>query len=778
MSLRDRAADAEQRFVVETLVLAHVLRTRSADQQADGARDTLSVDHTALHAGWLRWRDDHDSALPWQRVDRRKEFLDRVARLGDRELGVWLWETALGLNERLTPADLEALGGPRSAREDFLVWACESLPIDEVLKRASTLDETDAQWVFDSCLARLGDASLPVLRDWTKADRGSRVRQQALAGLLKHPEGPGRRAVLVGLWQDEDFALVRAAMQGARGWELDAEEQGAWHRAWMRWEASERLALLRRMRVDQLPRETVQECLRWVREDARADPYLIEVISKRVPKAEVLPVLMAGWERDLALAEARWNAPQGADPNAGLVRLVAWITGLGRVHPPALWQQPARDWPRRIAFLRSPAGKGASFALGKALLAQVASHAGGRAWLREQVGLASDWPRRLRVEAVLQLAPFAHEEAGDDLGDWLREVYRSDYAGLGVVLRERWWKAVGQRPEDWREELFQEASDRRAPGTVREAAMRALAERNEWMPLLDLVAGERPGEGVWLAAGVVTHWDDPRVAPALRERIERAAQAVRAGGREAELAEETLVALQIALVQGGHWTAEDGRNALLAADLRFAEALQARLAGEAKPEHWPRELRLCAHLAAQKQLSATIAVQEDRWLRLPGPFLAQLAEAAWIGRDLEATYDLARMAEIAIAGEAVDGPGWNAAITVARVRFLLAWQTEDWRRAMAYSLKLWHRVQRGGRAARGLEGTLGVLDWRAGVDPGAALLAGAWQAAGWLAIEEGNWSRARWAARQAQVWRGRSVWPEAMQARLEAVLAGHPAGKR
>ena len=737
------------------------------------------MDRDALHQGWLHWRDEHGTLLAWQSIERRKDFLGRVARLGDRELGSWLWELAEQWEQRLPKGDWQALGGLRAAREDCFAWACECLPIDEVLQRASRLGKEDARWVFTSCLSRLGDASLPVLRDWLEGDRDPRLRQFALAGLLKHPASPARRQLLLRLWQDEDFDVVRAAMRGTRSLDLEPAEQTDWHRAWLPWGADERLELLRHMRIAQVPEATVNESLRWLREDPHADPYLIELVSKRLvgdaQQRDGLPVLLEGWQRDFARAETRWSASEGADPNAGLVRLSAWTMAIGRLDPLALLDGPAEDWFRRVRFLSEEQPEKPSYNLGKALLAQVARHPQGRAWLRKQCQGSEAWPRRLRVELALQLAPFASEEAEDSLEDWLRAVYASDYRYLGVVLQERWWKALATRPESWRTELIEVASNGRVAGTVREAAMRTLAARENWEPILEWVAQARPGEGVRLAASVLSEWDDARVAPALRERIEQAVRAVRAGGREAELAEETLVALQIALVQAGHWEAEDGRYALLAADLRYEPALRARLAGEAKPEHWPRELRLCAHLASQKRLAATIAVQEDRWLRMPGPFLAQLAELAWMGRDLEAALRLVRMAEIAIAGEAVDTQGQNAAITTARVRYLLAWQTEDWPRAMAYSLELWHRVQQGGRFARGLEGTLGTLDWRTEADPGAALLAGAWQAASRVALSQGQAERARWSARQAQAWVGRSQWARTAQVSLqEALEKGQP----
>ncbi len=764
--LRELAVTPEERFTVEALVLARGLR-----EGPTGDSVPLTVQREDLHQGWLHWRDAHGAVWPWQVVDARKDFLDRVARLGDETLGAWLWETAGSLDQHLAQAEWEALGGLHHARQDFFAWACESLAIDDVLQRAHALSTEDAQWIFDTCLARLGNASLPQLRSWTEPGWPVRIREQALAGVLKHPEGPTRRALIRGLWEDEDFALVRASMRASREWTLSGEESTQIARAWSVWDPERRLALLRWMRPEALPDAIAQECARWLQADPHADPYLIEVVSKRLPAEAVRPLLRAGWRRDFAVAQARWTAPEGSDPNAGVVRLTAWLTGLARVDRPALLDGWAQDWLQRVVFLADQNPERPSYVLGKAMIAQLAGFEAGRVWLRERSTSAWAWPRRLRVELALQLAPYAHEEDSAAFARWLRTVHAEDYRGLGVVLRERWWKAIATRPEEWQENLIQVASDARAAGTVREAAMRTLAARGAWEPLFAILAGERPGEGVWLAAEVLAERADAAVGEALRARLALAVQRVQSGAQEAELSEETLVALQIALVQAGQWTAEDARSLLFAPNLRHREALQQRLRGATKPEHWPREMRLCAHLAAQKRLADAIDRDPERWLRLPGPYLASLAEMAWIGRDLEATARLARMAEIAVAGEAADLAGRDAHITVQRVRFLLAWQTEDWPLARAYSLRLWHLVQQGGQGARRLESTLGVLDWRRGVDPGAALAAGSWQAGAWAALEAQQVDSARRYARRAAVWTGRSQVAQDTQRRLEDALA-------
>ncbi len=770
-AMEKAATDAEARFTVQALRLAqHPIHP-----------DTTGVPHEDVAkevlAGILRWPSVSERQAIWgsQSDSVRRGFVKALVRTGQPELGSGLWRAAMQIPNGWNARDLEAFGGEDYARRDLLEWAAEALPVQDVLVQALGLPEDLSDWVLQSLVLRLPQASPSELAPWLQPDRPGGQRMQILAALGGMPESPVRMNLLRLAAADGDLELARRAFRLLAGKPKGPESWEGLFEAWNKRPVEDRLVLLRELPIGDLPEEFLAFSEAWVREllaaDGEVDPVLIRTLAAIGDRPAVRDLLWSGFERE-------WKGmmdPEGTDYSSASSAATQWLRSIGEEHHVDLL---ARLKPRFEAWI-ARAGEHSVLREGpqafpKFFIELIGSQPTEQAW---QLGVLADRGSALSAPLRLEIVECCFPSEDTVLRQILDGVLGSDYQGHGPVPRSRLLKALARDQAKLHPRILQSAQDRFEFAETRRGAFAILSERGTWDPLFALLKNEPAGEGLRMLCEALAKVEDPAaqdaIADALRNRIAQAVKAIEARAIDAELEQELLVVLQGTLVQLDKLEGQDFDLLLYGPARQVRKSGLSRMQGNGTVERWPAEIGLLASLARRDRLMDLIEARPELFLSLPGPLLARMALACQkaLGAKAHARGAdwLARLAEVALLGEA-PGPEWmRSRVTVETLRFRMAWQARDWDRARWYALVLRQRYGSGGATRRLLEPQFGWTDWRAGRDPLARLWAYWWQASAYANLPDDP-IQARAYVGMAKPWTLLSTRAAQEQQRLEKKL--------
>lgn len=654
----------EQRSLVDAIVALETVRAPIA------ALDALA---SAAHGGERVWcgaiealralegaRPDAERMLAaWLLLDGETQPLREVFLRGARSAlvrGDGLGGVAFELLARATDEN------ERGRLLDFALEALDAPQFAALALRSNAFDEPRQAELWERFRGRSIDWTLAELEPWLDpAARALSVRlavvewlgAEAVAAQHASIEAALARALL-----DPELEVARGAFHGL----CDVADPTPWgaqlHRAWLRFEDSERLTLAAR-----LPRKRPLPEFRsdWVALGARGGEALdvvIELVTAFAPDAQ----LASEVERWIDATLRAW--PANAKDRAAELTLAALTRAYGRLAPEtstrrldelARWANPVSD----------EVGKVALFALGQS--------AEGRArlahWLTEQA------PSRLRIEAALMLAPHGDPRAATFL--------RSGFERLDLQLKARSVEAlVAHGGGDSLEFLSAFALDPRAEQQLRLRALEVLSRRAPVNVGL-LAATTRDAsfeialEAWWLYART-----GERVAREdLRARLGQLALALEArpGADHAMLVAERAQLLRVAaeLELVDEALTREWRRPL---DLQAESDLRERFSAPTEPRpdfSYGAELAFGRTLAKLRQLGAALG-DDPRWRRWDASVLEALGASACEEGELATGRSLLAAAHIALLGEPDGELRRNREFQMRHRSLAAAEQAGDW----------------------------------------------------------------------------------------------------
>ncbi|MAG61942.1 hypothetical protein CMO84_00275 [Candidatus Woesearchaeota archaeon] len=754
--------------------------------ELDGA--AVRADRERMVRGWFLLspdpKGDLDGSLGLERRRQTHALRTGWAREGDVGLGRILFRAGVELAQResrpgsaddpapeftghLRGAE-EFLGASGQGASFLLECAGESLPVGEVLRSSALLTDELAEEVWSQVGARTDtmdeDSDWEGLQ-WVLAPARSRsLRWTAAAVIAETWVDQGLAGVveemLFGLLEDPDRDLRRRSFR----WLCDApgfaRRVERLHGCWRRFVAEERLLHLRSLPRKQAAGPFLPDLLELCAMPSGRTPPVLELLGPFREREEVRATLESWHEEALVELEqadsgpsyraAQWRGKaialalgsrSAGNLKEGLVRVIASPPGPDFFVEATLPYDP--EWSKTLAGL-------------------LAKSAEGRRDLLRFLGPAT--PRRVRVEAGIGLV--AHGE-----GARIAEgVLFKDYPGCDVDLGMRVLEALGASDSnDARSFLVDVVLDADDAMERRLAAQDALARTEDLQEILlrtqqpELILNAVSALGARAEAG------ESGVGELLFIALARVESRV---GSDRERASDGQVAgeLLLACIRSGAGGSALERRAFAGALEASGADLKERFRGlrpAATEFRFRLELTAAEALAKRGRLGGALTDAGD-WERLDGRLLFELAQLDARGEWGSA---LLRAARVALQGEPVGTDTVGLLDRVVWLGYRLGVERGDWAGVgESVSWLLLETLLRGSRS-QGFGERLGRFDRRSGVDPFADLGAAALQARGWEALAQGDRSRARALAAQAQVWLGGSDKARAGQAELMEAVA-------
>ncbi|MGK0220207.1 MAG: hypothetical protein ACI9HE_003717 [Planctomycetota bacterium] len=592
-----------------------------------------------------------DRAGAWSRA-RRVGFVASVLARAGAPLGVRLLETALAL-----PVDHEL-------REVLLEAAGEALPATLALPLALELSAVDAALLWRSVEGRARPVPVPLLKPWLESGRPADLRfaaAQELARGLDAEDGRLRAEQLLGFVNCDDASLRIASFR----WLTEASGSApnalvSWAELYQKWAALpsgpalERLAdlpqreaagpfqnVFLQLLLDPATRTRGRiERLRWRRADPEVREALLRVYGEEL-RAALDPAVDAAQRRNRrGLAHACLRA---AGPEAlPYVRLAQDLSALIRQVDP--------DVERR------------SSALAELLIVGLGRSAGGREFLQSHLRAPTEWPRRERVEAFLQLAAHGDGELSVVGGP---QILGADFERCDGLLRERIVSALAASALPSQAFLLALARNLETDELLAESAMKSLVRRGGEADVASVLQGSFGYERRQAAARALSAGEGEAATLILRGSLP-------VGLANPEGTERLLELSLLACLDARGALTDDLLGRLWSGPLAAgAQDLERRFRGLGRTGmgfRWRGELELVKRLARAGRLGAALEQCPDAW-RLDGRFLAAAASAANGAKPgCEGSGLLARLALVALEGE---GPSRNSALAEVRARTLL-----------------------------------------------------------------------------------------------------------
>ena len=723
-----------------TLALDAPRRARAlADVEAVRLIVHAHADLPTLVAGWPpgdgRDLARHALHLRAARSARAHEPALCAALLDAAALDAQPWTLLEGAVESSEPHGLLALAAGREAflgERGEVLWRL-------LLGRASA-------WAPEQVAPWLAPASRPDLRA---------AVLETVAATFGESADPGSGRILVEALDDPEAELAALAFRAL----CAADDPGPWivalHDAWRALAADTRVARLR-----WLPRRREQQgpgalgpfradLLELGRQDLAARAECAELLGSFADDGEVGRQLALWLGQDLGrLLE---SSPVDLEAERRAVALVRALGALGRREDAATLDAVAR------------AAGAAELAVAKTALAVLGPRADAAEWLEPWLDDASA-PRRLRIEAALQLAP-----RGSALA---LQVLDQLYDGCDAILRARALRAAtALERTDALALLRRVARDGAESSELRRLALEGLGALGARDALLQLLAHERHPDARDAAIGALGAVGDPAARSALTGLLEGVEARERPASAEELAAEREALLLALAAIGA---SSPPVRAAWLRRPLDSATAdLEARLRGERlapPPFRFRGELALAGSYARQGRLALELD-GTDRWWSVDGRLLGHLGVEAQ-GPEPQTATRLLEAAWIALEGEAEGDDGAALRLELRRRLLALAEAQRDWGRLAALTEALladWRALR---VPTRLIEEWLGPHDPARGSEPRARLESAALQARAWEAHGAGRQDEARALAAAARARLGASAEARAAQATLEAELGG------
>jgi len=592
-----------------------------------------------------------DRAGAWSRA-RRTGFVGEVLARAGAPLGMRLLETGLAL-----PADHEL-------RTVLIEAAGEALPAPLALDLALELNAVEAALLWRSVEGRAMPVPVPLLLPWLESGRPADLRfaaAQELARGLDAEDGRLRAEQLLGFVNCDDASLRIASFR----WLTEAAGSGpealvSWaelHQAWAALPtgpALERLAdlpqreaagpfqdVFLQLLLDPATRTRGRiERLRWRRSDPEVREALLGVCAQE---------LRAALDPTLELAQRR--------NRRGLAHACLRAAG-----PEALpYLRLAQDLSALIQQVDPDAGRRSS-TLAELLIVGLGRSQGGRDFLQLHLRPPTEWPRRERVEAFLQLAAYGDGALAVTAGP---QILAEDFERCDGTLRERIVLALAATALPAKAFLLALSRDLGTDELLAESAMESLVRRGGEADVASVLQGSFGYERRQAAARALRVGQGDSAVSFLRETLPTGLVDPESSARLLELS------LLVCLDARGALT-DDLLGRIWAGPLAAgAQDLERRFLGLGRTGmgfRWRGELELVGRLARAGRLGAALEQCPDAW-RLDGRFLAAAASAADGARPgCEGSELLARLALVALEGE---GPSRNSALAKVRARALL-----------------------------------------------------------------------------------------------------------
>jgi hypothetical protein len=398
----------------------------------------------------------------------------------------------------------------------------------------------------------------------------------------------------------------------------------------------------------------------------------------------------------------------------------------------------------------------------KTLAGLLAHSAEGRRALLRFLGPAT--PRRVRVEAGIGLVGSGEEVRVAE------GVLFKDYSGCDVDLGMRVLEALGASDSSEARRFLVgvvlaagDSMERRL------AALDALAWTEDLQEVLLRVQQPELTLNAVFALGVRAEAGEVGVGELLLvalARVEERVESDRERASDGQVAGELLLACIRSGAGGRALERRAFAGALEASGVDLLERFQG-LRPAATEFRFRLELTAAEALVTRGRLGGALTDAGD-WERLDGRLLFELAQ-----RDARGEWgsELLRAARVALQGEPLSTDTVGLLDRVVWLQYRLGVERGEWAGVgESVSWLLLETLLRGTRS-QGFEERLGRFDRRSGVDPFADLGAAALQARGWEALAQGDRSRARALAAEAQGWLGGSDKARAGQAELMEAVA-------
>ena len=720
----------------------------------------------------------------------------------------WLWVSRAGLHvgeptlgaALLTMARSEALS-PRIADDPADDSASVPQRSRELARDAALALVGHDPWAFvddlpaevaaaflDSALARPADCQPDIVRSWCSDECTPELRRivsRWLAEAVRSSGNPCASELLSERLNDPDPDLRELAFRAL----ADAPQPRAevLQASWASRSVDERLSDLRWLSREHEATPFRDDLLQFAAAEETRDPSVFQLLATFEGDAEVASALQEILQDELdqltsasrlgELVEHEWHARSVA---AALDRL------LGPKAVPSL----AAALERTLSLVsRGSQETVEAVDLPKKLIAILGRYEAGRAPLAPW--LASDRPRRTRVEAALWILRGAADSEGvegvaiEPVALVARKVLSEEYSACDSELGVRILRALGGvLDESTRKFLARVALDESEAFERRLAAVDALTSHAAQSELRRLLSVQATDIRVAAARGLVSvtpkneldqlaaMFDARRVAFLLPD--------------PAALEDpESLIAAEflLGLVKRGALPDSELDTVLARprarAHTHVAERFQA--AQVARVEFtWSLELELVRELARRGR-SASLFEREASWVELDGRLLAALSASVLEGAAADEDHQraraslavaerVARAASIALAGEAPSTECSKIEVALWMRRLWVAQARADWEAYAGLARRVLQAWRHGELSLWALEGALGERDLRLQVDPVARLRAAAEQADARAALQRGELGRARQHAQRARSLLGASRAAAEAQEDLEAEL--------
>ncbi|MCP5023184.1 MAG: hypothetical protein GY930_15610 [bacterium] len=766
-ALRERAKETsvDVRFQIEAMALAQFAMAG----QPEGGLD--SIDWTLLEKGLASWPNTEGSEVFPLRG--RIAFIKELAQLDVPWLSRIFWRVAMDVEGHIGARSIARLGGVEKVRFMYLSWASSSASMAVTLARSLNGGSDLQAQVWSTLEGDARDFPLKALEPFLQEHWDEEVQQNAVGRLWSSPKSDERRRLLLRAVETCRGEALRLAFRALARGEERAQVQAALHSVWEQRSSEERRELLRELPNSSVWTAFTQDWLESVRELGPSNLLELEHLSYLA----VDPRWQALFERDFAEAFDRrfgvWES--GKEPvSRDLARRATALfrvqcagegKGAGSIEGNVLVRGLMRR-ARWLVALPPERLEDARFDYCKACIALFAKDKQFQAWALAHLDEIQTWPRRLQVEVGIGLSPDSYSGLENELALFVARVESEFYGQLGSVLKGR-WLAEGARAS----KLFAaEATNRKAPSSVRQAAMVGLAKAGRLQELIDVLNSDTGVTGPQLAMETLLPLPGDQIDKALRARWQRAKDAAQAGGANSEIERHLEMELFLILVKRRALSLQEIAQSFAGPMAQRFAQLEHRMDGEAAGEGWRPQLHVVQQLAELGVLQGLLEINPD-WSTLDGRFLGKLAQAAWDAGDEGSADILSRWAEVALAGEPSTNRWWRPALGVRILRYRLARKTGDLANTAWYCERLLQDLLRQSQEYTPIESMLGGHDICKGRHPIAFLSALRLQSLAMLAARERDGLRSQMLLQQAERFCGVSSRAREQQVRAKRWIA-------